>query len=371
MNGKVAPSTSTLAGPELTVVVPTFNERDNVLPLVERLRAALADERWEAIFVDDNSPDGTATAVRALGASDARIRCIRRVRRRGLAGACIEGILASQASYVAVIDADLQHDEALLPRMLEAARGGGADLVVATRYAAGGSTGEFARARLLVSRFATWLVRRLLGVSLSDPMSGFFLIRRDAVEAMADRLPTQGFKILLEIAANAGAALRVAEVPYRFRERRAGESKLDARVALDFAALLVSRLTRNLLPPRFLLFLVVGASGVLVHLGMLALLKPLAVDFSAAQAIAALTAIASNFWLNNILTYRDRTLRGFAALRGFALFALICSFGLLSNISVADWLFSIDRTWWIAGFTGALISAVWNYAVSAALVWRE
>jgi dolichol-phosphate mannosyltransferase len=188
---------------------------------------------------------------------------------------------------------------------------------------------------------------------------------------MAERLPSQGFKILLEIAANGAGTLKIVELPYRFRQRRAGTSKLDAHVALDFAALLVSRLTRNLLPPRFLLFSIVGASGVLVHLAVLALLKALAVGFAPAQVIAALAAIASNFWLNNVLTYRDRTLRGFAALRGFALFALICSFGLLSNISVADWLFSIDRTWWIAGLTGALISAVWNYAVSAALVWRE
>lgn len=368
MNQQIA---SALASPELTVVVPTFNERDNVLPLAERLRTALAGERWEAIFVDDNSPDGTADAVRALGATDARIRCIRRVHRRGLAGACMEGMLASQARFVAVIDADLQHDEALLPVMLAAVRGGQADLAVASRYAEGGSTGEFARVRLLASRFATWLVHRLLGVTLSDPMSGFFLIRRDAVEAMAERLPSQGFKILLEIAANGAGTLKIVELPYRFRQRRAGTSKLDAHVALDFAALLVSRLTRNLLPPRFLLFSIVGASGVLVHLAVLALLKALAVGFAPAQVIAALAAIASNFWLNNVLTYRDRTLRGFAALRGFALFALICSFGLLSNISVADWLFSIDRTWWIAGLTGALISAVWNYAVSAALVWRE
>jgi dolichol-phosphate mannosyltransferase len=372
MDTRTSPAIAAQASgaPELTVVIPTFNERDNIGPLVQRLRVALAGERWEAIFVDDNSPDGTAEAVRALASDDPRIRCIRRVHRRGLAGACLEGILASQAPFAAVMDADLQHDETALMPMLNAVRSG-ADLAVASRYAEGGSTGDFSSTRLAASRFATWLAKHLIGIKLSDPMSGFFLVRREAVETMAERLPTQGYKILMEIAANGGDTLKVVEVPYRFAHRQAGQSKLDARVVLDFATLLVARLTHGVLPPQFLMFCLVGASGVVVHMAALAAFETLLVSFVPAQITAALLAIASNFLLNNVITYRDRTLHGWAALRGFILFALICAFGLLSNISVANWLLTADRQWWLAGLTGAVISAVWNYAVSVALVWRE
>jgi dolichol-phosphate mannosyltransferase len=357
--------------PLITIVLPTFNERGNVAPMVERIDRVLAGVPWEAIFVDDDSPDGTAAAAREIGARDSRVRCIRRVHRRGRASACIEGMLAAQARYVAVMDADLQHDEAALPEMLKTLREGGADFVVGTRYSEGGSAAGLEGLRQSISRFAGRVAQVLLRVRVSDPTSGYFATTRDVVDRLAGELATDGFNTMLDILANRKVRLRVAEVPYGFRAREHGESKLGARVAIDFGALLLSRFTANLLPQRFLLFCIVGLTGIGVHLVALAALKWVGVGFVAAQSTAALISIASNFWLNNVLTYRDRTLRGLDALKGLALYALICSFGFLSNISVAEWIFSIDRTWWIAGFTGALISAVWNYAVSAALVWRE
>src|SRR5580700_2035120 len=144
--------TPTRRAPELTVVVPTFNERANIPLLVARLQRTLDGIDWEVIFIDDNSPDGTAAAVRALGESDARVRCIRRIGRRGLAGACLEGMLASQARFVAVMDADLQHDETLLAGMLEALRAGRADVAVASRYLYGGSNAGLSKQRSRVSR---------------------------------------------------------------------------------------------------------------------------------------------------------------------------------------------------------------------------
>src|SRR4051812_34734056 len=186
MNEAIRPGSDTQKAaspaPELSVVVPTFNERDNVAVLYRRLEAALAGIAWEVVFVDDNSPDGTWDVVRALARQDSRVRCIRRVGRRGLSGACIEGILASSAPYAAVIDADLQHDETRLPVMLELLQAGEADLVVGSRYVEGGSADSFNRQRAGASALATEIAKRLLGVKIADPMSGFFMIRSDRFE---------------------------------------------------------------------------------------------------------------------------------------------------------------------------------------------
>ena len=141
--------------PELTVVVPTLNERDNIAPLVELLDTALAGIAWEVIFVDDDSRDDTAAAVRAMARRDGRVRCLQRIGRRGLSTACIEGALASAAPYCAVMDADLQHDETVLPRMLEALRTGSYDLAIGSRYSAGGDLGELSGRRAGISKLAT------------------------------------------------------------------------------------------------------------------------------------------------------------------------------------------------------------------------
>jgi dolichol-phosphate mannosyltransferase len=358
--------------PELTVVIPAFNERSNVAILIDRLRRALVDVSWEAVFVDDNSPDDTAGEVRAIGAQDDRIRCIRRIGRRGLAGACLEGMLASQARYVAVMDADLQHDETLLSSMLERLRTGNIDLVVASRYAEGGSAASFSARRARISQWSGELSRRFLKVKLTDPMSGFFMIRRGVVEELAPSLSSQGFKILLDIVATARGSLRVAELPFIFRERLNGESKLDRRVALDFIALLVAKLTNDAVSFRFLLFCMVGLTGVGIH--MAALLTTLdlwpGLRFSGAQTVATIFAIGWNFTLNNAFTYRDQRLVGWSFFTGLLRFEIICAVGAVSNVGVATWIYEHNPEWWIAGLGGALMGAVWNYVVSAAFVWK-
>jgi dolichol-phosphate mannosyltransferase len=358
--------------PELTVVVPTFNERANVSLVVERVAEALAGIEWEIIFVDDDSPDGTAAVARELGARDARVRCIRRVRRRGLSGACIEGMLASQGRYVAVMDADLQHDETALVTMLAMLRDDRCDLVIGSRYCGDGSADALSRARLASSRFAGALTRRILGIEVTDPMSGFFMLRRDVADAVAPKLATEGFKILADILTSAPGRLRVCETPYEFRPRLYGDSKLDSQVALDFLGLLAARATRNMVPVRFMSFLLVGASGILVHLSTLrAALTVLSMDFTAAQSLATLVAMTTNFYLNNAITYRDQRLTGFAAAQGLVLFYLICAVGALSNIGIATWLYSNTPTWWLAGLLGSIVGAVWNYALSSTLVWKR
>ena len=357
--------------PELTIVVPTFNEKANIPLLVDRLAQLLTSCDWEVIFVDDNSPDGTAAAARAIGASDSRVRCIRRIGRRGLAGACLEGMLASQARYVAVMDADLQHDEGLLVPMLEALRAGRADVAVASRYLYGGSAAGLSKQRSRVSRGSNTLVRLLLGIDLTDPMSGHFMIRRDALEAIAPSLSTQGFKILLDILATARGSLRTIELPSTFRERQHGESKLDSKIALDFAALVTAKLTNDAVSARFLLFCMVGLTGIGIHLSILSALLITNLSFGAAQAFATIGAIAWNFVLNNLFTYRDQRLTGWHFVTGLIRFQVICAIGAISNVGIATWIYDYDETWWIAGLGGALIGTVGNFVVSAALVWRQ
>jgi dolichol-phosphate mannosyltransferase len=373
MNEAIRPGQGTaLVTPELSVVVPTFNERDNVVTLFHKLETALAGVAWEVIYVDDNSPDGTWDVVRALAGEDSRVRCIRRIGRRGLSGACIEGILASSAPCAAVIDADLQHDETQLPKMLALLQGGEADLVVGSRYIEGGSADSFDKQRAGASMLATEVAKRVLRVEIADPMSGFFAIRRDRFEQLAPQLSTQGFKILLDIVATARGSLRIKEIPYTFGSRLHGESKLDSMVALDFLGLVLAKLTGDVVSLRFLLFAMVGSLGLLVHLvALFVALEVFNVPFPEAQACGALLAMTSNFLLNNFLTYRDQRLKGFGILRGMLLFYLVCSVGLIANVGVAFSVYDQEPIWWLAGAAGALMGVVWNYAMSGLFVWRR
>jgi dolichol-phosphate mannosyltransferase len=358
--------------PQLSVIVPTFNERDNVTTLYQRLAATFGAAPWEVVFVDDNSPDRTWDVVRGLAQKDSRVRCIRRIGRRGLSGACIEGILASSAPYAAVIDADLQHDETQLPKMLALLQSGQAELVIGSRYIEGGSADSFNKQRAGASQLATEVAKRVLGVKVADPMSGFFMIRRDRFEQLAPQLSTQGFKILLDIIATARGELRTVEVPFVFGSRLHGESKLDSMVALDFLGLVLAKLTHDVISLRFILFGMVGSLGLVVHLTTLFVaLELLHWPFPEAQALGAFVAMTSNFILNNFLTYRDQRLKGFAILRGLILFYLVCSVGLFANVGVAFSVYDQEPIWWLAGAAGALMGVVWNYAMSGLFVWRK
>lgn len=356
---------------ELSVVLPCFNERDNLRPLLGRLEAVLRGIAWEAIIVDDDSPDRTWDAAKQIAASDPRVRVLRRVGRRGLASAVVEGMLASAAPFVAVMDADLQHDEALLPRMLDILRAGEADIVVGSRHVGGGSIGEgFSAARRSLSDIGARAANLLLrDRAIADPMSGFFMVPRRLIEDAAPELSAQGFKILLDLLLSVPHGTRVRELPYAFRKRAAGQSKLDARVMLDFVGLLLDRILGWAVPLRFIAFAAVGALGLVVHMAVLAVTVRMA-GFGAAQWIATLVAMTVNFFLNNAITYRDVRLSGRGLLRGLVLFYAVCGLGAFANVGIARVLYQDAMAWGLAGIAGAAISVVWNYAVSATLVWR-
>jgi dolichol-phosphate mannosyltransferase len=363
-----------IPGPELTVVVPTRNEHDNVRPVYEALRSTLEGIDWEAIFVDDDSRDGTPEVICRLANLDRRVRCIQRIGRRGLASACVEGILASSAPYVAVMDADLQHDEQLLPRMLKILKTEPTfDGVVGSRYVEHGSIGIWSGHRVWLSSVATRIGRSILRVPIGDPMSGFFMVRREAFQGSMRRLSNVGFKILLDILASSPRPLQVKEIPFHFRQRHAGESKFDALVGWEYLMLLADKVIGRIIPIRFFVFGLVGGLGLVVHLAVLWLcLNLMQLSFELSQATATGVAIIGNFTLNNWLTYHDRRLTGWSFVHGLISFALICSFGAAANVGIATLLFTQQHSlWWVAGMAGAAMGSVWNYAVTSALTWRS
>ena len=370
---------------QLAVILPTFNERKNIAPMVERLDAALKGIAWEAIFVDDNSPDGTAEEARRIGRDDPRVRVIERIGRRGLASAAIEGMCATAAPIVAVMDADHQHDPALLPGMYEAVSSGDYDVAYASRFAEGASTEAWGRPdRVKASGLANRIARRVTGVQLSDPMSGFFMLRAETLRADAHRLSGVGFKILLDILATVDAPLRVKEFPLNFAARAEGESKLDRTVVFEFLIGLYDKWLGRIIPTRFALFGTIGGLGVIVHMAVLASVlgafgqKVLyhnwsdQIEFIIAQTSAAVVAMSFNFMLNNELTYADKRLRGFMPLlRGWAKFALTCSVGLLANVGAAAALMRMGFHAYPAAIVGIVVGSVWNFALSSKFVWGK
>ena len=357
---------------DLAIVVPTHNERGNVPELIARLRRVLRGFEWELIFVDDDSPDGTSDLIREYAACDRRIRLLHRIGRRGLSSACIEGMLATPAQSIAVMDADLQHDETILPEMVDRLRSENLDVVVATRNSAGGCMGDFAPARVKLSSLGKNLSRLACRCDVSDPMSGFFVVSRAYFRGVVEQLQEGGFKILVDMLASSDRPVRLGEVGYRFRNRTWGDSKLDANAAVECLFLIVNKLLGGFVPPRFAAFALVGASGLAVHLGCLAFLFRVEhVGFDASQVLATYVAVTVNFFLNNLITYHDRRLRGGRMWVALATFWIACSFGVLANVSSAHSLLRWHMPWYLAGLAGAAVSSVWNYAANQILTWRH
>ncbi len=376
-------------GPELTVIAPSFNEAENVGPLIAKLSEALEGIHWEVIFVDDDSPDGTAERAREQARCDARVRCVQRLGRRGLTSACAEAVLASSSPYIAIIDADLQHDETLLPRMLDVLRAGCTDVVIGSRYTERKLSEGFSRARQGMSLIATRLAQMILHAELTDPVSGFFMAKREVFEGAIRSLSGIGNKILVDIFASSNRPLKFEELPYQFRARLHGESKLDTLTVWEYLVLLADKMFGKVIPVRLILFSLVGASGVLVHFavfwsallsGAAASYSPdTAVQFKAAQATATLVAATSNFFLNNLLTYRDKRLRGWAIFSGLVSFLAICSVGAVVSVSFAAQVLAwfpegLRQSKYVLSFaalSGIAVSTILNFSASAIFTWRK
>jgi len=357
---------------ELSVIIPTYNENENVELLVSKLSDALNGIDWEVIFVDDDSPDGTANIVRDIAKENWNVRILHRIGRRGLSSACIEGMLSSSAPYFAIIDGDLQHDETILPEMLRYMKDDDLDIVVASRYADNGGTGDWDRSRVKKSQFATKLSKVIIPSELTDPMSGFFMIKRESFEKSVRNLSSIGFKILVDLFASSPTPFKFREVPYEFRSRLNGKSKLDATAVWDYILLLLDKLVGKWIPVRFISFTIIGGSGIIVHLLIFSILFHIFHrSFIISQSIAMMVAMISNYILNNILTYKDQKLKGFAWLTGFVSFSIVCIVGAFANVGVASYMFKENAGWAFSALTGILIGAVWNYAMTRIFTWHK
>jgi len=357
---------------ELAIIIPTYNERENIQPMVARLESALQGINWEVIFVDDDSPDGTADLVRSLAQTDHRIRCVQRLKRKDLYSACIEGILASSTPYVAITDADMQHDEKILPLMLAALKNQPLDIVNGSRYMHGGSTGDLAPVRVWISRTATSMSRLVLNLAITDPMSGFFMMRRNFFEKVMRKLSGSGFKFLFDILACTSGSVRFREIPYDMRTRARGESKLRAVVVWEYLMQLLYKGLGRIVSARFISFAAVGCSGIFVNIFFLWIFHRLyAVDFLLSQAAATVMAMTSNYILNNQLTFHENKLGGRRFFYGLFNYYLTCAIGAIINITVANIVYLREFPWWLAGLSGAIAGAGWNYAISATFTWRK
>ncbi|NND82180.1 MAG: glycosyltransferase [Gammaproteobacteria bacterium] len=356
----------------LSVIVPVLNEAKNISILVEKLDAALAGLEWEVVFVDDDSSDGSRDTLIDLSRCNRRVRFLSRVGRQGLSSAVIEGAMSCASDHIAVMDGDLQHDEKVLPKMRRVLVDEGADVVVGSRFLERSELGTFSQTRERISRVGNWLSGTVIKTQLSDPLSGFFMARREVFESVVRNLAGTGFKILLDILASSKRPLKVVELPFTFGTRLHGESKVDSLVTLEFGMMLLNKWFGGWIPIRFMLFSLVGGLGVISHLIILAgLYRVVETEFIYAQAAATLITMAINFVLNNLFTYRDKRLTGLSFFMGLASFYLVCSIGALANFQFAEFLYQQQLHWALAGFSGAMVGAVWNYAMSSVFTWRK
>jgi dolichol-phosphate mannosyltransferase len=352
-----------------SIILPTYNETGSLPRAIHALREAMAHrDDWEVIVVDDDSPDGTWALAQKMGLEDPRIRCYRRLDRRGLSSAIVDGLSLGLGERLLVMDADLQHDASKVPELLAALDH--AAVSVGSRYTRGGGVGEWSRRRQFLSRVASWSARLALGLRSTDPMSGFFAVRREAFLQVATQLNPRGYKLLMELLTLLKGK-RVAEVPYVFSPRLAGESKLSGGVIWEFFLSLVELSTRNLISARFLKYALVGLSGVGVQYGSFYLLWSRVLTPEQGTFVAIATAAVSNYVANNAWTFaerRHRTLRDLA--RGFVLFVAISACGAFINQSVTWYLEHLGTTLSIAMVAGIAASTIWNYFLNLDLTWK-
>lgn len=347
---------------ELTVELPTYNEAENLPILVDRLESLGID--LEIVVIDDNSPDGTAQVVKSLSEKYGNIKLVQRPKKLGLASAIFDGLSVASGEYIAVMDADLQHPPETLVKMLEETKKGN-DIIIASRYVRSGGMERFGIGRRIISRGATFLAHAMLRETrpIKDPMSGFFIFRKDVLDGK--KIESDGYKILLEVLVKGRCEnRRIAEIPYTFRPRTRGKSKLSFHEDIKFVRLLL--LLSQFRPVKFLS---VGASGVLVNMSLLFLLNTFtASSLALAGAVAIETSIISNFILNHIWTFRDRSVGN--SFLGFLKYNLVAAPGGIINLAILLKL-SMFTHYLLANLVGIAFAFVVNYLGSELIVWKR
>ena len=360
--------------PSLTIVIPTYNEKENISEILARLKRTLNNIKHEIIFVDDNSPDGTSKEVRFFIEKSKNIHLIHRIGRRGLSGAIIEGIFAANSDLVAVMDCDLQHDESKLISMVDLfSSDSSLDIVIGSRFIQNGEISEkaFSKIRKMGSKLTTVLIKNLLKINSSDPLSGFFMVKKETFLSTSDKLQTQGFKVLADFLAISGKSIAIKEIGYKFKNRISGESKMTLLTGLELISLVLSQIVKGRLSIRFILFCMVGVTGIFVQLSMTGLAMLFINQFPTSQTFGIIMAMTSNYFLNNYITFQERKLRSLDLLRGLLSFYLICSLGAFANVAIATYIFSFSSNWLISSFIGAIFGAVWNFTLSSNFTWNS
>lgn len=355
--------------PDVSLVICTLNESESIGPVLDETKGVFEGLSYEIIVVDDSPDERTAEVVRRHAAADARVRLVRREGARGLASACIAGWDAAHGKILGVMDGDGQHDTRLARTMVEMLQAGGADIAVASRFMPGAHTG-LKGVRKAMSTLATPVIQMLIGARCTDPLAGFFFQTRRWYEGVRDGLTGIGFKILVDVLASGPRAPNVVEVPTSLRARLGGESKLDLRIAVELVAQLIEKKSRGIIPSRFVMFAGVGGIGMVVHMAVLTLTGHfLHAKFWWAQGAAISVAMVSNYTLNNLITFRDLRLKGWAWLRGLAGFALACASGAVLSEIVGFGLTKAHVHYIIAGGVGAIAAALWNYWSASRAAW--
>jgi dolichol-phosphate mannosyltransferase len=358
----------------VTIVLPTYNERGNIEPLLQQLLPLQQRFSLEILVVDDDSADGTAELVRELAHAEPCLRLIRRVGRSGLASAIKEGLLDATGDIAVVMDSDGQHEPASVERAIDMLLQAECDLVIGSRFHPEARIHGLSDRRETGSSWANASARFSLPrayAGLSDYMSGFFALRLEPLLPLIRSVDVNGFKFLYELLAVSRGRLCTAEVPLCFQPRTYGSSKLDLAIFWDFLISILHSLSFRLLPRRAISFGLVGLSGVAVQLLVTQLLMLARFGFSQALPFAVVAAASSNYLINNALTFRFQRLQGLALLRGLLKFLLVASLPVLANVGLASAFYSFvaRNTFW-AQLAGILVVFVWNYAASSRFVWN-
>lgn len=361
----------------LSLILPTFNEAKNIPELLPKLEQTLKDIDHEIIIVDDDSPDETWKIAQETSHDNDDVHVIRRVGRRGLSSAVIEGFLSAKGEVLAVMDADGQHDLTLLPKLYASVQAGNG-IAIGSRYIKGGSVGEWDERRHMMSRIATNIALMVCRVKVKDPMSGFFAIKHELFEKIHEKLNPKGFKILLDLLVCVPKNTKVEEVPFTFSKRMHGESKLSKRVQIEFIEYLYDATFGRYVPLTFVKYCIVGLLGVFVHMSAFYAFSFVIrgghdltlFGFGWSVIFATETAIIFNFLLNNVWTFSAARLRGTAAFIGFVKYNGACLFGALANYAVSSLLYSIGWVTFLSVLMGAMVGIFWNYTMSRLFAWK-
>lgn len=357
----------------VSIIIPTYNEVQNIVPLVKKIGIALNSKiNWEVIFVDDNSPDKTYEKIKSLKNDYSNIKVIKRLHDRGLAGAVLAGLSRCNHEQIVTMDADLQHDPIFILELLDEMNKSKASIVVASRFIKSSNITNFHILREIGSKIMINFFNLFSSIKLSDPMSGFFVIKKDLFLKISKNLSTDGYKILADIILNIPNNVIVNQIPIDFKERNAGKSKMNLKVLWDLLIVIIYSFLKKYVPREYLSYIGVGMIGLSLHIFFLYFIyKMININFLISHFLATLIAIFVNYTLNNILTFYNNNLIGIKWLIGLFNYYVFCAYGIFISFAIAKTILSYELGWFLAGFMGAFTASVWNFTMSKFIIWHK